>query len=230
MSHSGNESQQHPLAVMLTCKDAKRQVAFYRDKLGFTLKECWPDESNPMWANMVMDGQSVMVGASCPPEQVDKMCHDASPAELAHHKKLAEDFQRNRPGIGINVYVMVPDIDAYHGRLGKAGIQNIRAPKTQFYGLRDVPVTDPEGYQLVFYTPIAMTSCQSCGMPLTDAVPGQMYCQYCVDEKGKLKPYETVLEGTTVGYFMHMQKLPREKAESAAKEHLKKMPAWAARG
>ena len=47
---------------------------------------------------------------------------------------------------------------------------------------------------------------------------------------GAYQPYETVLEGTTVGYFMHMQKLPREKAVVAAKEHLKKMPAWAGRG
>jgi len=230
MGNPSNEVQQHPLAVMLTCKDAKRQVAFYRDKLGFTLKESWPDENNPMWANMVLDQQSIMVGAACPPEQVDKMCHDASPAELAYYKGLSERFQKHPAGVGISVYVMVPDIDAYHAKLTKGGLKDLRAPKTQFYGLRDVPVTDPEGYNLVFYTPIAMSSCQSCGMPLTDAVPGQMYCQYCVDEKGKLKPYETVLEGTTVGYFMHMQKLPREKAVVAAKEHLKKMPAWAGRG
>jgi hypothetical protein len=27
-------------------------------------------------------------------------------------------------------------------------------------------------------------------MPLTDARPGEMYCNYCVDEKGQLRPYE----------------------------------------
>lgn len=230
MSNPSTECQQHPLCVMLTCKDMQRQVAFYRDKLGFELKESWPDDKNPMWANLVLDGQSVMCGAACPADKVEAMCGDAGAEEIARFKKLSADFERHPAGVGFQVYVMVPDIDAYHGKLSKSGLKGLRAPKTQFYGLRDVPVTDPEGYQLIFYTPIAMTSCQSCGMPLTDAQPGQMYCQYCVDEKGKLKPYETVLEGTTVGYFMHMQKMPRPAAEKAAKEHLRKMPAWAARG
>lgn len=229
MSNTATECQQHPLCVMLNCKDMQRQVAFYRDKLGFTLKESWPDDNNPMWANLVLDGQSVMIGGACPPEKVGDFCKGDA-AELAHFTKLAQDYQKHQAGVGIQVYVMVPDIDAYHAKLAKSGIKDLRAPKTQFYGLRDVPVRDPEGYQLIFYTPIAMTSCQSCGMPLTDAVPGQMYCEYCIDEKGKLKPYEVVLEGTTVGYFMQMQKLPRPAAEKAAQEHLKKMPAWAARG
>ena len=75
-----------------------------------------------------------------------------------------------------------------------------------------------------------MESCQSCGMPLSDAEPGQMYCQYCTDEQGQLRTYETVLEGTIQGYFMGMQKMSREEAELAAREHLAKMPAWQGRG
>ena len=71
-----------------------------------------------------------------------------------------------------------------------------------------------------------MESCQSCGMPLTDAALGQMYCQYCVDESGKLRPYEAILEGTISGYFMGMQKMERGAAEVAAKEHLSRLPAW----
>jgi uncharacterized glyoxalase superfamily protein PhnB len=230
MGNPSTECIQHPLAVMLTCRDTKRQVAFYRDTLGFTLKESWPDDSNPMWANLVLDGQSVMVGGACPPDKVEAMCGDAGPDEIARFKALAGDYEKHKAGVGLQVYVMVPDIDAYHAQLVKRGLKGLRAPKTQFYGLKDVPVTDPEGYQIVFYTPVAMSTCQSCGMPLTDAVPGQMYCPYCTDDKGKLRPYEVVLEGTTVGYFMQMQKLPRDKAEVAAKAHLKTMPAWATRG
>jgi hypothetical protein len=56
-----------------------------------------------------------------------------------------------------------------------------------------------------------------------------MYCQYCSDEKGKLRPYEQVFEGTVTGYFMGMQKMPGPAAEKAAKEHLAKMPAWQGR-
>jgi hypothetical protein len=32
-------------------------------------------------------------------------------------------------------------------------------PKTQFYGLRDYMVEDPDGYQLSFYTPVVAENC-----------------------------------------------------------------------
>ena len=105
----------------------------------------------------------------------------------------------------------------------------LTSPKDQFYGQREFSVRDPGGYRLCFYAPITMESCQSCGMPMADAEPAQMYCGYCTDEKGKLRPYEQVLEGTVTGYFMGMQKLPRADAEKAAKAHLAKLPAWAGR-
>lgn len=67
-------------------------------------------------------------------------------------------------------------------------------------------------------------------MPLEDVAPGTMYCTYCTDERGQLKSYEQVLEGTTSGYFMALQKMPREQAAVAAKAHLSKYPAWKSRG
>ena len=60
-----------------------------------------------------------------------------------------------------------------------------------------------------------------------DAKPGAMYCDYCTDDGGQLRPFEDILEGTITGYFMGMQKMERGPAEAAAKEHLAKMPAWA---
>jgi len=127
------------------------------------------------------------------------------------------------------LHLHVADVDAMSKLAVDAGAKLISEPKNQFYGLREIHVQDPDGFRFVFYTLIKMSSCQSCGMPLTDAKPGEMYCQYCTDEHGKLKPFETVLEGTTAGYFMQMQKMPRDKAEAAAREHLSKMPAWAGR-
>lgn len=217
------------MAVGITCKDMKASVAFYRDKLGFEMKESWPDEKAPMWCNMVLGGQSVMLGAAMDPDQVAGMC-GSEPGEAELYVKLAKDFRAHRAGVGISLYLEVPDIDAYDKQIRKKGIKPLRKePKTQFYGIRESLVDDPDGYRVVFYTAVAMESCQSCGMPLTDATPGQMYCQYCTDERGKLRPYDQVFEGTVTGYFMAMQNMPRNAAEKAAKEHLAKMPAWAAR-
>lgn len=223
-----SEKNCSPNSVSFTVRDCAKTLAFYRDKLGFELRECWPDEKKPMWANVVLGGQSVMFGAAMKPEDVGKMC-GGDAAKEKYWRAQADRFAKNEPGVGVQVYLMVPDVDAYAAKLEKNGVQLVLKPATQFYGLRDTCVADPDGYTLVFYTPVAMSSCQSCGMPLADAKPGQMYCSYCTDDKGLLRPYEQVFEGTVSGYFMGMQKMPRNEAEKAAREHLKKMPAWSAR-
>ncbi len=220
------DANHYPLSVHLTCKDMRRSVQFWRETLGFQLENVWPDRDNPMWANMILDRQSVMLGASMDPETAKSFCQDdPEAAKLA--EKRSRDFRANRPGIGIQTHVMVADVDAMHAKLANS-IPGLAKPKTQFYGIRELYITDPDGYEFTFYTPVTMQSCQSCGMPMKDAKPGEMYCHYCVDSKGKLKPYQEVLEGTTVGYFMGMQRMPRKEAENAAREHLAKMPAWLA--
>jgi uncharacterized glyoxalase superfamily protein PhnB len=222
------KKQPYPLTLMFTSRDMRKSLAFYRDTLGFELEGAWPDETNPMWANVMLDGQSIMLGATMSPEAADSMCGgDAGAA--AYMKTLAEEFKKHKPGVGVLTYVMVSDVDAYHAKLVKKGVRGLAQPKSQFYGIRDFGLEDPDGYRLMIYTNIKLDNCQSCGMPLTDAQPGQMYCEYCLDEKGTLKPYEQVFEGCVQGYFMGMQKMKRNEAETAAKAHLKQMPAWAGR-
>jgi len=217
------------MAIALTCKDIARSVEFYCERLGFTMKESWPSDEAPQWCNLLLGGQSVMLGAAMDPSQVGEMCaHD--PDALPLHKKAAEDFRKHPAGVGLHIYLGVDDVDAYYRTVRGRGVKPLREPKTQFYGIREIHVDDPDGYRLVFYTPVKMESCQSCGMPLTEPQPGQMYCQYCVDESGHLRPYEAIFEGTVSGYFMAMQKMDRSSAEKAAREHLSKMPAWAGRG
>jgi len=216
------------MAVGLTAADMHKSIRFYRDQLGFELKECWPDEKQPMWCSLSLDGQSVMFGKAGPPEEVEKHCA-GNPAAAKFWSEHARRFPTSPHGVGVTVYLAVEDIDAYHKTITQKGIKPNLPPTTQFYGLRDSVVTDPDGYTLVFFTPVKLSSCQSCGMPLKEAKAGQMYCQYCTDEHGQLRPYEQVYEGTVSGFFMAMQKMPRKDAEKAAGEHLKKMPAWAGR-
>jgi catechol 2,3-dioxygenase-like lactoylglutathione lyase family enzyme len=214
-----------PLSVILTCRDVAKSLAFYRDVLGFVVENQWPDQGPPMWVNLMMGSQSVMLGAAAPPDVAASFCKD-DPAGAEHNRARAEDFQKNKSGVGVAIYVGVPDIDAYYTALVKKGQAGLRAPKTQFYGIRELAVRDPDGYEFLFYSQALLASCGSCGMPLTDAKAGQMYCKHCTDESGKLRPYAQVLEGTISGYFMALKKLPRTEAETAARAHLAKMPAW----
>jgi uncharacterized glyoxalase superfamily protein PhnB len=216
------------MSVALTCKDMSASVAFYKDKLGFRMKESFPEQGTPMWCNMVLDGQSVMLGAAMDPDSVEGMCAgDAEATPL--YRRAAERFKQHPAGVGMTIYLQVDDVDEFDAEIRAKGVKPPLTPRSQFYGIRELHVEDPDGYRLTFFHPIAMETCQSCGMPLADAEPGQMYCSYCTDEKGKLKPYEQVFEGTVTGFFMGMQKLARPQAEAAAKEHLAQMPAWVMR-
>jgi len=222
-----SSSDKHPITVHITCRDVPRSIRFYRDRLGFELGECWPDETQPLFASLTLDRQALLLGAHSPASEAGKWCGD-DPALKAWFEGFANEFERNAPGAGVTIYLRVDDVDAFHAELTRKGVEGMLAPRTQFYGQRDFPVRDPDGYRLTFYAPVQMESCQSCGMPLSDAAPGQMYCGHCSDEKGVLKPYEAVLEGTVRGYFMGMKQMPRAEAEKAAREHLARMPAWAA--
>ena len=53
MSH--DSESQFPILIGFTATDIKTSIAFYRDRLGFTLKECWPDEKNPLHASLLLD-------------------------------------------------------------------------------------------------------------------------------------------------------------------------------
>jgi len=221
-------SESFPIMAAFTVTDMQKSLAFYRDRLGFTMKESFPNEGAPMWASLVLEGQNIMLGQAMPAATCEQM-HAKNPAAAKFWGKQAAMFAEQKHGVGVNLYVHVKDVDAFAAMIAAKGLKPDLPPTSQFYGLRDIVVTDPDGYTLTFYTPVAMVSCQSCAMPMTDAKPGEMYCHYCVDEKGALRPYEAIFEGTVSGYFMAMQKMDRKNAEQAATEHLAKQPAWMSR-
>ena len=101
---------------MLTTPDMQASVAFYRDICGFELEESWPEGDSPIWANMNLDGQSVMIGAPMDPAQVEGMCKD-EPKEMAWHMEIANEFPANKAGVGAYFYLMVDDVDAFHAEV-----------------------------------------------------------------------------------------------------------------
>ena len=223
-----------PMSIAFVAKDMKKSVAYYTEVLGFTMKESWPTADDPWWCNLVYNGQSIMLGAdqeqACAEPGGEGGGGPSYPDGMMAWYKTAMAAWRDHPaGAGVTVYIMTDDVDGYHEAVTGRGAEAKYAPHTQFYGIRDFGIEDPDGYRLLFYSPVAMAECQSCSMPLTDAAPGQMYCDHCTDDTGHLRPYEDIFEGTVSGYFMGMMKMERAEAEAAAKAHLGKMPAWVGR-
>lgn len=219
MSNPSDTHREPRLSVGFTCREMHKSLTFYRDTLGFTLDECWPSEEKPLWASLSLNGQTIMLGSGAEPGA----CGGGAAVDFHVANTQA---MLNETGGGVLVYLHVEDVDGYHRRISENGAMPVTEPETQFYGTRDFALQDPDGYRLMFFSPITLENCQSCAMPLANAKPGDMYCQYCVGENGKLKPYEDVLEGTITGFFMGMQNMSRTDAEVAAKEHLRNQPAW----
>lgn len=115
----------------LLVRDVKKSTAFYRDVLGFTMGETVPDQEPFVFVWMKRDDVSVFL-------------NDINAA--------AEDYPdaaKLPPGGTAALFFIVSDVDAYHAKVA-AGANVIMPLKTQFYGLREFAVTDPDGHIITF--------------------------------------------------------------------------------
>jgi uncharacterized glyoxalase superfamily protein PhnB len=97
----------------------------------------------------VLDRQVVMVGA--PPSEKEAKERGASKAELRRIKKDNKAFKKHRHGVGVQLYLSVPDPDAHHRQAVRRKVEVLRPPATHIYGIRDYVAADPDGYHLVFF-------------------------------------------------------------------------------
>src|SRR4029079_8979958 len=104
-----------PLPFRPAAKEMRRPCPFYRAPLGFELSERWPDTDPPMWASLMLGEQAVMIGPSMSPDSPG--CDNLEPAEKANWKTSYEDFKKHKPGVGVILYLMVPNVDAFHDRV-----------------------------------------------------------------------------------------------------------------
>jgi catechol 2,3-dioxygenase-like lactoylglutathione lyase family enzyme len=115
----------------LLVRDVTRSAAFYRDVLGFTMGETVPDKEPFVFVWMKRDDVSVFL-------------NDIKAAE--HDYPAAASMP---PGGTAAMFFIVSDVDAYHAQV--APNANVILPlKTQFYGMREFAVTDPDGHIITF--------------------------------------------------------------------------------
>jgi hypothetical protein len=65
-------------------------------------------------------------------------------------------------------------------------------------------------------------SCESCGMTI-EAGP---YCNYCVDDQGKLQPFEERFERMVQWQMRQKPGTTRPQAEKETLAYMGRMPAW----
>ena len=107
---------------VLAVPDLERSGAFYRDVLGFELREM----GDPGWRMLVRDGCRIMAGE----------CPDALPAtQLGDHSYFA--------------YLVVDDVDAYHARAVAAGTEIVKRLATEPWGMREFGLRTIDGHRIM---------------------------------------------------------------------------------
>ena len=115
----------------LLVRDVAKSTAFYRDVLGFTMGETVPDKEPFVFVWMKRDEVSVFLN------DINAAAHDYPEAS-----KLP-------PGGTATLFFIIAGVDAYHAVVAPKA--NVVLPlKTQFYGMREFAITDPDGHIITF--------------------------------------------------------------------------------
>jgi lactoylglutathione lyase len=115
----------------LVVQDIDRSTAFYRDVLGFTIKTTVPDQAPFVFVWLERDGVPVFLNA---------------PAGVADDMP---DVTARGFGGTATLFFIVDAVDALHGIVAPHA-KVVMPLKTQFYGMREFAVADPDGHILTF--------------------------------------------------------------------------------
>jgi catechol 2,3-dioxygenase-like lactoylglutathione lyase family enzyme len=115
----------------LIVRDMAASTAFYRDVLGFSIKQTVPDAEPFVFVWLERDGVPVFLND---PKAVEKDV----PAVAA------------RPAGGTaTLFFVITGVDAFHASVVPRATV-VMALKTQWYGMREFAIEDPDGHLLTF--------------------------------------------------------------------------------
>ena len=120
----------------LLVRDVARSTAFYRDVLGFTMGDTVPDHEPFVFVWMKHDDVSVFLN------DITAASHDYPAAASLP------------PGGTATLFFIISDVDAYHALVAPKTTV-IMPLKTQFYGMREFAVADPDGHVITFAERVA---------------------------------------------------------------------------
>ncbi len=117
------------LAPLLFVNDIERSAAFYCDQLGFEIRQTWKPKDKLAWCRLERNSAAIMLQQACE--------EDGPPAGR---------------GRGVAFFFNCDDADAEYVRLSDRGLQ-LQPPTVAFYGMKQLFLRDPDGYQLCFQNP-----------------------------------------------------------------------------
>jgi catechol 2,3-dioxygenase-like lactoylglutathione lyase family enzyme len=127
---------------LLQVFDMNEAVAFYRDRLGFEIVSDSGAVDTPEgrffhWAWLRLGGADLMLNTAY---DEGKRPPARDPARQAAHGDVC-------------IYFACPDVDGVAAELRASGI-DFEGPRDAPYGMRQLWLNDPDGYQLCFQAPV----------------------------------------------------------------------------
>ena len=122
------------MAPLLQVFDMPTSIAFYRDVLGFEVESTSkPGGEHFDWALLKLNGVELMLNTAY---EEDARPPGPDPGRIAAHDDTA-------------IFFGCPDVDAAYAHL-RSRAENVNEPKVAPYGMKQLYVTDPDGYELCF--------------------------------------------------------------------------------
>jgi catechol 2,3-dioxygenase-like lactoylglutathione lyase family enzyme len=119
------------LCPLLQVFDMPTSLAFYRDVLGFTVASRAPDRDDCDWALLRLGDSHLMLNTAY---EADDRPPAPDPARVAAHRDTG-------------LFFSCADVDAAYTYLREKGIE-AGEPVVQGYGMKQVYLKDPDGYEL----------------------------------------------------------------------------------
>ncbi len=126
------------LSPLLQVYDMARALGFYRDVLGFELAASSPpdDEGHFDWCMLELGGAVLMLNTA-----------------YERHDRPAAEPER-REDRGVTLYLGCTSVDEVYAHMRDKG-WNVKPPTSAPYGMRQLYVRDPDGFELCFQHPVA---------------------------------------------------------------------------
>ena len=127
------------LRPMLDAADLDATVAFYTDVLGFTVTHRMEG-----WVNLLRDDVRLMF---------NQLHTHGDDEDHAHEGEDHGHDHPHEPVMSGSIYLNVDDVDALAAELD-GRVPTLFGPETRPHGMRELGILDPNGYVLLFGTPV----------------------------------------------------------------------------
>jgi catechol 2,3-dioxygenase-like lactoylglutathione lyase family enzyme len=124
------------MSPLLSVFDMPMSLRFYRDILGFEVVRDSGQGDNSGWVMLKLNGTTLMLNTAY---DDDERPTTPDPINIAAHHDTC-------------LYFGCPDVDAAYEYLRESGIE-IKPPEIAYYGMKQLYLNDPDGYNLCFQWP-----------------------------------------------------------------------------